>query len=111
MQLEFPGTLRFGGNTGTVNSFSSVDLGDLTGGVTNAQSLFQGNNFACFLYQASLAGLPDAAAPGLGATGSILDWATSQVAPLQQALSCLQLGKFNNDLFNKFPRASYTGSQ
>lgn len=111
MQLEFPGILRFGGNTGTVNSFSGVDLGDLTSGVTNEQSLFQGNSFACFLYQASLAGLPDAVAPGLGAIGSILNWATSQIAPLQQAHSCPQLGKFNNDLFNQLPGTKYTGSQ
>lgn len=33
-----------GGNTGTVNSFTGVDLGDTTGGVYNAQTLFEGNN-------------------------------------------------------------------
>jgi hypothetical protein len=99
MQIQYPGILRFGGNTGTVNSFSGVDLSDLTGGATN------------FLYQASLSGLPDAAEPGLGAVGSVLNWATSQIAPLQQAISCPQSGKLNNTLFNKFPGAKYTDSQ
>jgi hypothetical protein len=111
MQIQYPGILRFGGNTGTVNSFSGVDLSDLTGGATNGQSLFQGNNLACFLYQASLSGLPDAAEPGLDAVGSVLNWATSQIAPLQQAISCPQSGKLNNTLFNKFPGAKYTDSQ
>lgn len=54
----YPGILRFGGNTGTTDSFTGVDLQDLTGGVFNAETLADGNNGACFLYQATLAAMP-----------------------------------------------------
>lgn len=68
----FPGIVRFGGNTGTVDSFAGVDVTDLTGGAFNLADLAEGNNGACFLLQASMQGLPDATDPLLGAAGSIL---------------------------------------
>ena len=37
-----------GGNTGTVDSFTGVDLANLTGGVLNAASLLEDNNLFCF---------------------------------------------------------------
>ncbi|PPJ57192.1 hypothetical protein CBER1_07024 [Cercospora berteroae] len=106
----YPGILRFGGNTGTTNSFTGVDLQNFTNGAYNLQTLAEGNNGACFLLQASLAGLPDTAAPALGAVGSVLGWALQQLGPLAQRFGCPQLRSFNNDLFNAFPGASYTGS-
>lgn len=105
----YPGIVRFGGNTGTVNSFAGVDLTDLTGGVFNLATLTEGNNGACFLLQASLAGLPDISNPLLGPVGSVLGWATQQLAPLSQKFSCPQLAKFDNQLFNPFPGARYRG--
>lgn len=54
----YPGITRVGGNTGTTDSFTGVDLQDLTGGVFNSATLFDGNNAACFLYQATLAAMP-----------------------------------------------------
>ena len=54
----YPGILRVGGNTGTTDSFTGVDLEDLTGGVFNAETLTDGDNAACFLYQATLAAMP-----------------------------------------------------
>lgn len=38
----YPGIIRFGGNTGTTNSFVGIDTGDLTGGAFNGASLFEG---------------------------------------------------------------------
>lgn len=49
--LQYPMFLQVGGNTGTTNSFTPVDIANLTGGVYNAQSLAQGNNAMCFAYQ------------------------------------------------------------
>jgi hypothetical protein len=43
-----PTLLDIGGNTNGVNTFTGVDLGNLTGGVINGQNLLQGDNFACF---------------------------------------------------------------
>ena len=40
-----------GGNTGTVDSFTGVDMGDLTGGLLNAQTLLEGNNLLCFVFE------------------------------------------------------------
>ncbi|KAG4443914.1 hypothetical protein IFR05_000554 [Cadophora sp. M221] len=107
---QYPGILRFGGNTGTVNSFAGVDLGNLTNGAFNLDTLAEGNNAACFLLQASLAGLPDAASPLLGTLGTVLKWATAQLGPISSKLGCPQLATFNNALFNGLPGASYAGT-
>lgn len=105
----YPGIYRVGGNTGTTNSFTGVDLTDLTGGVFNLGALAEGNNGVCFLLQASLAGLPDISNPLLGAVGSILGWVTQQLGPLRQKFSCPELSDFNNNLFDAFPGAKYRG--
>ncbi|KAJ8114009.1 heme-thiolate peroxidase [Boeremia exigua] len=108
--LMYPGTIRFGGNTGTTNSFAGVDLTDLTGGVFNTADLADGNKAACFFLQASLAGLPDISNPLLGVVGSVLGWATQQLGPLSSKFGCPQLATFNSQLFNKFPGSQYKGS-
>lgn len=69
--------------------------------------LAEGNNGACFFLQAAMQGLPDATDPALGAVGSILNWATQELAPINEKLSCPQLGSFNSALFEQFPGASY----
>ncbi|KAL8830412.1 MAG: hypothetical protein Q9191_001441, partial [Dirinaria sp. TL-2023a] len=56
---EHPELLTFGGNTGTVNSFTGLDVGNLTGGLYNAATLLQGNNLACFLFQSVAVAAPD----------------------------------------------------
>ncbi|KAK0103058.1 hypothetical protein ONS95_000765 [Cadophora gregata] len=103
----YPGIVRFGGNTGTVNSFVGVDITDFTGGVFHLADLAEGNNGACFLLQASMQGLPDSTDPLLGAAGSILGWATQQLGPLSAKLGCPQLVSFNHAFFDQFPGASY----
>lgn len=40
-----------GGNTGSVNSFVGVDLGDVTGGLLDATKLLEGNNLLCFTFE------------------------------------------------------------
>jgi len=106
----YPGIIRFGGNTGEVNSFAGVDVTDLTGGVFNGADLTDPNKASCFLLQASLAGMPDVANPLLGATGTLIGWATEQLGPLSKQFGCPQIKSFNNQLFNKFPGAKSTGS-
>lgn len=106
----YPGIVRVGGNTGTTNSFTGVNLGDLTGGVFNAGSLAEGNNGACFLLQASMAGLPDISNPLLGAVGSVLGWAKQQLGPLSSKFGCPQLANFDNQLFNPYPGYGYKAS-
>jgi hypothetical protein len=43
-----PELADIGGNTGTVNSFTGVDLDNLTSGALNAATLLEGNNLICF---------------------------------------------------------------
>ncbi|KAI8939510.1 hypothetical protein NX059_003281 [Plenodomus lindquistii] len=103
----YPGTFRIGGNTGEVDTFTGVNLDELTGGVFNAATLLEGNNGACFLLSASLAGLPDITDPLLGPVGSVLGWAREQLGPVGQSLGCPQLASLDNSLFSQFPGASY----
>ena len=50
--LAFPATCKVGGNTGTVNSFSGVDLGDVSGGLINAlEDLQDPVKLGCFISQ------------------------------------------------------------
>lgn len=57
--LEYPQFLDVGGNTGTVNSFTGVDLQNLTGGVYNLETLAEGDNAMCFAYQFAQQAAPD----------------------------------------------------
>jgi len=56
---SYPGNCQVGGNTGTVNSFSGVDLGDITGGfVTSVADLSDPTRMGCFISQAIQADAP-----------------------------------------------------
>jgi len=56
---NFPEMISIGGNTGTVDSYAALDLGNLTGGVYNGATLLEGNNLPCFLFSSLLAAAPD----------------------------------------------------
>ena len=94
-------TLTHPSNTGTKNSFTGVDVADLTGGVFNSKTLTQGNNLGCFLYQLSAQAKPDII---LGA----LDKLTGAIGDIIGKLSCPQLKAIDNSVLNKFP--GYTKS-
>jgi hypothetical protein len=49
--IQYPELGSIGGNTGTVNSFTGVDLGDLTGGLLNATTLLENNNLLCLVFE------------------------------------------------------------
>jgi hypothetical protein len=70
-----------GGNTGEPNTFTGVNIADLTGGVFNAETLFEGNNLMCFAFQA-VSALNEAVLGPLG---------------------CPDLEKYDKALFEKFP--------
>lgn len=54
-----PEAVSVGGNTGTTNSFTGVDLGDITGGAYHTEDLADPKKFVCFFYQLTLAVVPD----------------------------------------------------
>jgi len=49
--LKYPVLASIGGNTGKVDTFTGLDLEDITGGVLNAVTLLEGNNLVCFVLQ------------------------------------------------------------
>ncbi|GAW04577.1 oxidase-like protein [Lentinula edodes] len=60
--LAHPEFLSIGGNTGQVDTFTGVNLADLTRGVYNANTLLEGNNLLCFVLQAAVMNLPTSVA-------------------------------------------------
>ena len=57
--LAYPTNCQVGGNTGTVNSFSGVDLGNITGGLINAaEDLTDPAKLGCFINQNLQAEIP-----------------------------------------------------
>jgi hypothetical protein len=88
-------------NTGTKNSFTGVDIKDLTGGVFNAETLTQGNNLGCFLYQLSAQAKPDILL-------NALDKLTGAIGNIIGSLSCPQLKAIDNKVLEKYP--GYTKS-
>ncbi|ETS87214.1 hypothetical protein PFICI_01042 [Pestalotiopsis fici W106-1] len=45
---KHPFLLDIGGNTGQVNTFTGLDLSNITGGLLNSATLLEGNNLICF---------------------------------------------------------------
>lgn len=86
-----------GGNTGTVNSFTGLDLSDLTGGVLNATTLLEDNNLLCFIFEILKFASPNALA-GIYQTLAVpLDFLTKALAIPLLDLACpafqdMQLG-------------------
>jgi len=92
-----PRFLNVGGNTGEVNTFTGVDIADLTGGVFNGATLLEGNNLFCFGYQNAQQGLPDIAKTLLGTVGG------GVLGKTILSLGCPQLQKIDEDMLSKFP--------
>lgn len=83
-------------NTGKTNSFTGVNVNDLSGGVYNSKSLLQGNNAACFAYQFAAQAKPDVA---LGALTQL----TNTISGITSKLSCPKLSKIDMAQLNKYP--------
>jgi len=95
--LADPRFLNVGGNTGEVNTFTGVDIADLTGGVFNGATLLEGNNLFCFAYQNAQQGLPDIVKTLLGTVGG------GALGKTILSLGCPQLQKVDEDMLSKFP--------
>jgi hypothetical protein len=102
-----PYIIAIGGNTGEPNTFTGVDIGDLTGGVFNAQTLLEGNNLACFAYQAVSIASPDILRGGLlgDLASKAVQTLTDALNPVLATFNCPQLVKYDASLFDKFPGA------
>ncbi|KAL8786591.1 MAG: hypothetical protein Q9195_008148 [Heterodermia aff. obscurata] len=88
-----PEAVSVGGNTGKVNSFTGVDLGDITGGAYHTTDLLNPTKFVCYFYQITLALVPDfLRSEALGSVlGSALNLLHSKIDPFVDP-SCAKIG-------------------
>ncbi|KAJ6484823.1 hypothetical protein C8R45DRAFT_1098968 [Mycena sanguinolenta] len=104
----YPDTLAIGGNVNGVNSFAPIDIGNLTEGVYNAETLLEGDNAACFVYQVLQILVPDA----LNGLASFVDVIVTDIlsvtGPLLAQLTCPQLNTLDTSLFEQYPGYSHT---
>lgn len=107
MAAVVPGALSVGGNTGEVNTFTGVDLGNITGGVYQTSDLTDPKKFVCFLYQLTLAIVPDfLRSEALGdALGGALNLLQSKISPLVDP-SCAKIANYDDAFAAEFPGAA-----
>ncbi|KAH7030654.1 uncharacterized protein B0I36DRAFT_243142 [Microdochium trichocladiopsis] len=104
----YPPLLSIGGNTGTVNSFSGVDVADLTGGVFHTADLLNPDKLQCFVLQIIQAAAPDVLGSMFADVQSAMAPLTDKLAQLLAGKACPQLQEVNANLFQKYP--GYTES-
>ncbi|EMD94579.1 hypothetical protein COCC4DRAFT_66246 [Bipolaris maydis ATCC 48331] len=92
-----------GGNTGKPNTFTGVNIADLTGGVFNAETLLEGNNAMCFAFQFVQFATPDILDGLLGNVVLAVRKLTTVLDPVLAALGCPQAAKFDMGLLSSFP--------
>ncbi|KDN40748.1 hypothetical protein RSAG8_07923, partial [Rhizoctonia solani AG-8 WAC10335] len=91
--LEHPEFFSVGGNTGKPNTFTGVNVEDLTGGVFNAKNLLEGNNLICFALQASQAGM----------TAPASELFSKTIAPMISSLGCPMMKQYNTSALEVYP--------
>ncbi|KAI4660829.1 uncharacterized protein J4E79_005397 [Alternaria viburni] len=94
-----------GGNTGEPNTFTGVNIADLTGGVFNAETLLEDNNLMCFAFQAVNSASPDILKGLLGNVLLAVQKLTDALNPILAKLGCPDLAKYDKSLLAKFPGA------
>ena len=95
--------LSIGGNTGTNNSFTGVDLGDLTKGVFDISILTQGNNLECLVFQLVQAEAPNFLASLYSDVTKALQPLAQNISSILDGLSCPQLNGIDLSQYDKFP--------
>lgn len=74
---KYPHFASVGGNVGTVNSFTGVDLADPAGGILNGLDLLKSNNLLCFVLEVvNFAGRSTPNSPHPGSYGVIVTMLT-----------------------------------
>ena len=97
--------LVVGGNTGKPNTFTGVNIADLTGGVYNAKTLLEGNNAMCFAFQFVQFASPDILDGLLGNVLLAVRKLTTVLDPILASLGCPEAAKFDMGLLSSFPGA------
>jgi hypothetical protein len=85
---RYPRLASVGGNTGTVNSFTGLDLSNITGGLLNAGSLLEDNNLTCFALQLVKAFSPDSLSSIWATIAPVLNILTGALELVVADLQC-----------------------
>ncbi|KAJ7506107.1 hypothetical protein B0H11DRAFT_2186260 [Mycena galericulata] len=102
--LAYPETLSIGGNINGTNTFSPLNLGDLTGGLLNNTASFaEGNNAACFLFQAVQAAILSPLNIVEGIFSGILTQVSKQLGLQALIPACPQLEGQKLSLLEQYP--------
>jgi hypothetical protein len=94
-----------GGNTGSPNTFTGLNIADLTGNVFNTETLLEGNNAMCFAFQAVNSAAPDILTGLLGNVVLAVSKLSDALNPILATLGCPQMAKYDKSLLSKFPGA------
>lgn len=109
--LAYPKFLDVGGNLGKPNTFTGVDINNLTGGVYNAQNLAKGNNALCFAFEAVIQAAPGLLRQLFSNISQPLSTISSTLGGALTNLGCPQLQNIDFSQFNKYPGYTTYGSQ
>lgn len=101
--LEYPQFLSVGGNTGKVDTFTGVDLTNVTSGVYNLQTLAQGNNAACFAFQFAQQAAPDILKGLFSGITKPLAQLNDAMGKVFSEISCPQLQAIDTSQFKNYP--------
>jgi len=101
----FPEMISTGGNTGTVDSYAALDLGNFTGGVYNSANLLEGHNLACFVFQSLLAAAPDVLKGGYSDSSGPMSTLLDKVNTLIGDYACPEIESVNEGQFAQYPGA------
>ncbi|RAL67849.1 hypothetical protein DID88_008575 [Monilinia fructigena] len=102
--VQYPPLLDIGGNMGEPNTFSPVDLGNLTKGVFETGSLLEGNNnLECFVFQVAQLAIPDVAGGTITNIGNAIQPFSDTVAQRLLGLGCPQLEGIDETTLANFP--------
>lgn len=106
-----------GGNTGTVDSFVGVDIGDVTGGVLDATDLLEGNNLLCFTFEIVKTFSPSILSNLLTTVAGPLEMLTNAIGSALLNMSCPAFSDMTmggepllDGLKGTFPGAAKSGS-
>jgi hypothetical protein len=101
----FPEMFSIGGNTGTVDSYAALDLGNLTGGVYSGKDLLEGDNFKCFAFQSLMSIAPDLLRGGYSDVGAAMRTLTDVVGNMIGDAACPEIQHLQTGQFAQFPGA------
>ena len=107
--VAYPSLIAAGGNTGEVNTFTPIDVGNLTGGVYDAATLTQGNNLLCFALQIIQAAAPDIVGSTFSDAAKAMQPLTDQLQGMFAKYACPKLEKADFDLYSHYPGYQKTG--